>query len=65
MRLGRWQHSVWMLVLLCGAWCVPARAQLVSFSSPLRAPVFMNPAMVGGSDYLRLMFIARSQWLNV
>ena len=64
-RLGRWQHSVWMLVLLCGAWCVPARAQLVSFSSPLRAPVFMNPAMVGSSDYLRLMFIARSQWLNV
>lgn len=41
------------------------RAQHVSFSMPLRTPVFMNPALVGNSDYMRLTFVARSQWLNV
>lgn len=41
------------------------RAQHVSFSMPLRTPVFMNPALVGSSDYVRLTFVGRSQWLNV
>lgn len=41
------------------------RAQHVSFSMPLRAPVFMNPALVGNSDYMRLTLVAQSQWLNV
>lgn len=64
-KFRRWQQAVCVLVLLLGAMRGEAHAQHVSFSTPLRTPVFMNPALVGNSDYMRLMFVARSQWLNV
>ncbi len=51
-----------LLVVSCGP---KAAAQFFAFSQPYNAQVFMNPALVGKADYMRVNAIFRNQWMNI